>query len=435
MTIQQKVGNKDMEPEGIDAFASAARPAARPLRAAAVAALMATVALPAAAQTAEELRQQYQLLSRQMLDMQRQMGDMKTQMEAAAKKPPVAPSVARSGKDAVTLTVSGQVNRAGLFADDGKRSESFFVDNAASSTRVNFTGEARLSPDFSAGAQIEVETQTNSSKEVAIGLEDPSGDFLRERKMEIWFDSKTAGRVWLGQGDTASNTTAEVDLSGTTMSGGWSDVGSMAGAMQFRNTATGALGGTSLEIKDVFDHFDGFSRQDRVRYDTPSLDGFKLSGSVISSDRYDVGLYYTGKTGDIQLAAAVGYGNASAGTDFNQYSGSVSALHSSGVNLTAAAGAKDVNGSAPTGQFLYGKLGYLWSATTIGKTAVAVDIFHAEDKIVSGDDGDSYGAYLVQNIDRLASEIYAGVRVHAYDQPAANFDDIVAGWLGARIKF
>jgi len=33
-----------------------------------------------------------------------------------------------------------------------------------------------------------------------------------ERKLEIYFDSKRLGRLWLGQGDTASNGTSEVDL-------------------------------------------------------------------------------------------------------------------------------------------------------------------------------------------------------------------------------
>jgi len=42
-----------------------------------------------------------------------------------------------------------------------------------------------------------------------------------ERKLEIYFDSKRLGRLWLGQGDTASNGTSEVDLSGMRQ---WADL-------------------------------------------------------------------------------------------------------------------------------------------------------------------------------------------------------------------
>lgn len=54
---------------------------------------------------------------------------------------------------------------------------------------------------------------------------------------------------------------------------------------------------------------------------------------------------------------------------------------------------------------------------------------------MASDEFTSYGAFVVQNIDRAGTELYLGVRNHELDRPAANFDDILAVLAGARVKF
>ena len=63
--------------------------------------------------------------------------------------------------DKVKLTVSGQVNRGILYADDGEQTDVFHVDNDNSSTRVRFVGEAKPHDNLTIGANIEVQFESN----------------------------------------------------------------------------------------------------------------------------------------------------------------------------------------------------------------------------------------------------------------------------------
>ena len=71
------------------------------------------------------------------------------------------------------------------------------------------------------------------------------------RKAEIYLESEQYGKLWLGQGSMASDTTAEVDFSGTTVVG-YSLVADMAGGPFFR-LCDGAL--SSVHVKDAFTNF------------------------------------------------------------------------------------------------------------------------------------------------------------------------------------
>ena len=51
----------------------------------------------------------------------------------------------------------GQVNRALMFADDGQRSKTFFVDGESSGTRFGIQGTSQVMPGLRAGARFEVE--------------------------------------------------------------------------------------------------------------------------------------------------------------------------------------------------------------------------------------------------------------------------------------
>ena len=162
----------------------------------------------------------------------------------------------------IALKLSGQVNRAVLYADNGEVDDTFFVDNDNSSTRLRVRAVGDVTCDFKVGAQIEVQFESNSSAAIRF---DQSGDAgpnnFTERKLEVWFDSEMWGRLWLGQGDTASNGTSEVDLSGTSVIA-YSAVEDFAGGLEFEN---------GQRIGAAFSNYDGLSRDDRVRYDTPTL--------------------------------------------------------------------------------------------------------------------------------------------------------------------
>ena len=163
----------------------------------------------------EELRQEVEILKNLVLQQNKKNMEQDESIVQAAE--PAAPSkMAKSGKDNVSLSVYGQVNRMALYADDGKDSRLLHADNDASSTRVGFKGKAKLDDEWSAGATIEVQIESNSSAKVTMDQDTKAEDAKNfpERKLEVWFKSKELGKLSLGQGSTASDGTIEEDLSG-----------------------------------------------------------------------------------------------------------------------------------------------------------------------------------------------------------------------------
>lgn len=342
---------------------------------------------------------------------------------------------AASGATGIKLKVSGQVNRALLFTDDGNTTEDFFVDNDNSSTRFRFTGSGDVDSDTKVGFNFEVELQSNPSNKVNQNVKTTGGSDLTERKLEVYIDSKRLGRVSLGQGDMASNGTAEVDLSGTSVVA-YAGVVDMAGGILFNDKATDTL--TGIKIGSVFNNLDGLSRRDRIRYDTPSFGGFKLSASAGDNGRWDAAARYKGAFGDVAFEAAAAYANDDLENEI--IDGSFSVLHkTSGLSLTASAGQLDFkdNTNPRDPMTYYVKLGWQTkNLTPLGKTAFAIDYSYNEEFRDVDGEAEAYGLFMVQNIDRVGTELYAGIRNHEYSAPGvAKVDDILAVMVGARVKF
>lgn len=385
-------------------------------------------ATPGSAQTLDELKAQIQEMSTRLqeLEIKQEQLEKKTDETVADSQ------TVTSGKKGVKLTVSGQVNRGVLFADNGDDSEFFYVDNDNSSTRVRFVGVGQLTDDISVGTQIEVQFESNSTAAISFNQDSPAGpNNFTERKLELYGDSKRLGRLWVGQGDTASNGTSEVDLSGTSVVA-YSGIADMAGGLEFSTDSTGAIG---PQINAAFSNFDGLSRDDRLRYDTPRFGGFMASASVIDGGSWDVAGRFSGDVSGTKVAGAVAYADANSRQGFEQLNGSVSVLLPMGLNFTAAAGTRDVKGGGDDPVFYYGKLGYKFDAIDFGGTAVSIDYTMAEDIDVNGDEFTSYGAFLVQDFDKIGTEFYIGFRNHELDRPGENFDDVFAVLTGARVKF
>src|SRR3974390_3238712 len=56
-------------------------------------------------------------------------------------------TTARKGNRKMSLTISGQVHRPGGGGDDGESSKAYYgLDNRNSSTRLDFAGEAKVTP-------------------------------------------------------------------------------------------------------------------------------------------------------------------------------------------------------------------------------------------------------------------------------------------------
>ena len=341
----------------------------------------------------------------------------------------------------VRLSFSGQVNRGVLFADDGEETETFFVDNDNSSTRFRFKAEGDIASNTVAGINIEIEAESNSTAEVSQDRRNVSDvEFLNPRKLEFFIAGDNFGRVTVGMGDTVSNNASEVDLSGTAVVG-YSSVEDAAGGIQFRDGA-GNLSGTTIGA--AFTNLDGLSRQDRLRYDTPSFGGLTLSASAgvagsgeTGDEFYDVAARYKGNFGAVKVDSALAY--VQTPNDDEIVNGSVSFLHEdSGLSLTLAGATMEFDDPTDDRDTLFGyvKVGYKTDAITqMGKTAFAIDYAYNEDVLQVGDESTSVGLLAVQNITAINSELYVGVRNYELERPGASFEDVTIILAGARIRF
>jgi len=401
----------------------------------------------------QELKSQSEMLNslqKQVNDLSNKASEAQTQAVQAKSKADMAVDTANkateaaqataqrevtSGQERVKLAVSGQINRAVNMVDDGDNTKAYYVDNDASNSRIRFIGTAKTTDDLTIGSRLEFAIAPNESSTVTQGNEGGDENFLQDRWAEVSFDSKTYGKLSLGKGDTASNNTAEVDLSRVDVVD-YASIADIVAGIQFRTTNGKQL--TGIKVSDAFNDQDGLSRQSRVRYDTPSFYGFSLAGSVISNQRSDAALFWGGQGLGFKAAAAAAVSNPNQNNTNLRYDGSFSILHEkTGLNLTLSGGIldKEAQDSATN---LYAKLGWIANFFDFGATAFAVDYTNSQNTSGEGDKGYSVGAAVVQSLDKFGTELYFQYRLYSLDRDSDNgpsVENINAGTVGARVKF
>jgi hypothetical protein len=341
--------------------------------------------------------------------------------------------LAFSPAQAVDVGLSGQINRAMMYVDDGSTGKWFFVDNENSSTRFRFTGSNDFENSWKVGIVWEVEMQSNSSNEVSMDNTDISDVKLKERKLEFWV-GHDYGKAWLGQGDMASNSTSEVDLSGTTVAA-YSAMADVAGAFKFQDNGSDIS--PTVTVGGSRSNFDGLSRQDRLRYDTPKFAGFYGSVSTASKSRWDAALRYAGDLGWGKLAAAAAYADLgtsekASATNVGKdaiISSSASLLLPMGLNFTVSYAKRDQDNTDPWN--LFGKVGYQF----MEKHAASIQYGRTENLSAKDDKGDSVSlAYVFSPWKSV--EFYANFTKHMRDRDVGDDpDDINVGFFGGRVKF
>jgi len=358
----------------------------------------------------------------------------------------------RKGNRKVSVKLSGHVNRAILWWDDGHDSDSHYVDGGVTRTRFRITGNATISPGRTAGFHIEndwhisnIASATSncmggSSSSHCMVVPNPTDNFST-RKAEIWIKDERLGKVSLGKGDMASNGSSEVDLSSTTVLS-YSGMSDWGGGYWFR-TSAGFFG---TQVGTAWNNLDGDTRQDRIRYDTPSLGGFTFSTSH-RRDVIDFALRFKKEWNSVRCAAAAAWLHDTTNKDdfdYEQFSSSASCIHTpSGVNLTVAYAEREWNNNPDQflrfdTDFYFVKLGIARRWNSHGKTAISISYGETSDTVSLGDDVNAWGVDFVQFIDSAALELFAGYRVFEYDdkiQSTLSYEEMDHFIAGARMKF
>jgi hypothetical protein len=294
-------------------------------------------------------------------------------------------TTARKGNRKVSLTISGQVNKTMNYWSDGSRSNvNTGYDNHNSSSRVGFTGNAKISPNYTAGYSMLFEWGDKARTSTFGQLQDIGSSrgvpntalssrvddaFVRLRDSNVWVESNTLGRLTMGR-LTSEAATGTIDLAGIGAAVG-DDAGCNGGGLQFRGGAVATAanpGGLGKRIADYTPGCGGpwANRLQAIKYTSPTFAGFvfvahvggqnlKVEQSNIDSTlinqaqagrEWGAVLRYAGEFSGVRLAASAGYQV----DEFNRELAGTPGAGNNGDNLIAGGAAYGAQGDYTSGR-------------------------------------------------------------------------------------
>jgi hypothetical protein len=259
-------------------------------------------------------------------------------------------TTARKGNRVVSLEISGQVNQALLAWDDGVESDAYVVTPTGASYFA-FKGEGKISDELKAGYFMQMFVWGEGQFTVNQLTDDAPGfsDVVTLAHNALYIDHAKAGRVWLGHTSGSTDFIMSINLA--------QSVAVRSANAQLYNggfiarDSDGDLRG--YLFNDMFGNAGSNApgeghRYDLVKYESPSIAGFKVSAAWGEDDFWDAALRYAGLWGGrVKAAAGIGYGSFSDATsaDNGCTGGADADCHQLGVS----GGLMDV----PTGLFVH----------------------------------------------------------------------------------
>lgn len=379
-------------------------------------------------------------------------------------------TTARKGNRVVSLQIYGQVNKALLIWDDGVDSDAFVVDNTLASSRLGLRGEARLRLGLTTGYLIEFETNDARADSVHNGYyrgmlqhgfpphvvsqkngDDPEGDesTLILRHNNWYIDSDRLGRITVGTGNTAFAGSTEVVL-GSSMRNADANIGASFNIRSRDGKRYGFLNVPGDEW--AWDFSGNTSRNQVIRYDTPSIYGFMLSASWGDNDYADVAVRFKQEFGSVRIAGALSYqwdnqlgvDRFQQDHDFQTVGGSVSALHMpTGLYVAFAAGNRDYEDRGFEDEsfwYLQGGIERQWlsygSTTLYGEYGRYNGYHQLEYGVMNDSEATRLGLGLNQKIDMAGMDLYAHATVWNFeDATQIDYQDLSTVVVGSRLQF
>lgn len=233
-------------------------------------------------------------------------------------------TTARKGNRKVSLTVSGWVNEAVFFWDDGTERNAYIGTNELEQTRFRFNGEAKIKDGWSAGYILEIGANGAGSRSFSQDTDDGAATVntvfgvaaagnVTVRKSAWFVKSKELGKVTVGRYDTATyHLIDNVDTLLTRNVSDFEAAGVALGAFKIR--VNGAFQGPAATPTTWINIMGGFNNgapgqsglRNTARYDTPEIAGFTGSASWGEDDQWEVSLKYKREDKDWVINAAVG---------------------------------------------------------------------------------------------------------------------------------
>ncbi len=389
-------------------------------------------------------------------------------------------TTARKGNRKVSLTISGWVGEEVMYWDDGVESN-IYQQGLGTTLSSNFklSGQAQITPGWSAGYLIHVEVGTADNLTTSANNDDGpklntgtdrNGAFLLSSSgisvvQSYWFvKSDRLGKVSVGQLSQASDNTAIlVDGSGSLVAANWVAFGSNSFAV--RNNGGVALtwgnAGSCRGMGGAWGDCNGLLAN-AVRYDSPTFGGFSMSASWGEDDFWDIALRYAGEFNGVKLAVAGAYnetnefavlGAAGVSPNSLQYfqlgvylqhvPTGLFALYNFGYldeNQDVAGGGRAAPPEATTH---YIKAGLRRQFNALGHTVFYGEYLNNNDGAVAalangatGSDLNVWGLGVVQEVDAAAMSFWLKYRNLSFDDSTTtSYEDFDQVTVGALINF
>jgi hypothetical protein len=222
-------------------------------------------------------------------------------------------TTARKGNRKVSLTVSGFVNEAVLFWDDGRKSNAYVVTNETAQDRVRFLGQAQISKDWTAGYLLELGLR--GAREDRVNQNGPGSDNGVSVRHSAWYLSgKDYGKLWVGQTSDAADGITEINLANTNQfafTNSWGNTFGDQGKGFFLRRSDGTLSSNTwgqFVAQGAQQAAPGEGHRFNVaKYESPTIAGFTASAAWGEDDIWNVALRYAGEFSGFRLAGGVAY--------------------------------------------------------------------------------------------------------------------------------
>jgi len=336
------------------------------------------------------------------------------------------------------VVISGALVRSMQYVDNGLSNDWRNIDGNTDNSRLRILVSGQMTESLKVGGTWEANLPTSNSvygtttSGTTEGVVSSGGDGqFGFRKAEVKFSHATMGSLSIGQGTTSSDNKPSLD-STVNNNAGMSHGGDI---LIYDKTA---LAHSAIIGADTMTSYFG-GRADRIRYDTPSMGGFKVSGSVGEDNFYDFGLTYGASFGDLKVAAAAQYRHLATEYPNKNMGGGVAVKHASGLSAGAHYGkesstdpATEVKGSS------WGlEAGYTTSAmSNLGATSFSVIYAESDEALADNFEAENIGFHVSQKLP-AGVDIFAAYELASFDDNVAttSLDDISVFLVGTRLKF
>ena len=365
-------------------------------------------------------------------------------LPAVAQDPSAAPGVVKSGNK-MKLRLYGQVTRGFGVINDGETSTFKQFRNGNTSTRMGIDGRGKVTKDVNLRTRVEYEIRNGSANQFDGQGTDDGGLVIRH--LDAIFSHKRLGAVWIGRGDTAANGTSEKNLlpGGNTGRLGGSTHNLITDAV-ILSKASGTTQPAEVDtLSRFFNSFDGLSRRQRIRYDTPTIAGFKIGASAIDKESWDVAGHYKGQIAGVKIVGGVGFSHlagvlAPGGTqDANQLNGSISVLTPFGLGATMSGGKQwldtDPGVADRTPYNINPSVFYTGKWTELGPTGIEYSFQKSGDISQDGDEGIGHSVQITQVLANTGTDTFIGFRYFDVERNGTDPDNLWFVGAGFRARF